>query len=192
MSEKRVVFLSGKLVNLRPAQKSDIPHFTRWINDPRVRQFLLNTLPQTEKQEETWYEGHGKDDKNIILVIETKGGKPIGSMGIHRIDWRNGIGTTGALIGEPEYWGQGYGTDAKMILLDYAFNTLGLRKVCSDVFAFNKRSLRYSLHCGYRIEGRLRKHTFRNGRFHDKIVLGVFRDEWLPIWKHYRKTGKVR
>ncbi|KND47876.1 MAG: diamine N-acetyltransferase [Parcubacteria bacterium C7867-006] len=192
MKENRVVFLSGKIVNLRPAQKSDIPHFTRWINDPRVRQFLLTMLPQTEKQEESWYENLGKDDKNIILVIETKDGKPIGSMGIHGINWRNGIGTTGALIGETEYWGKGYGTDAKMILLDYAFNTLGLRKICSDVFAFNKRSLQYSLHCGYKIEGRLRKHIFRNGKFHDKIVLGVFRDEWLPIWNHYRKTGKVR
>lgn len=192
MSEKRVVFLSGKIVNLRPAQKSDIPYFTRWINDPRVRQFLLTTMPLTEKQEEAWFESLGKDDKNIILVIETKDGKPIGSMGIHRIDWRSGVGTTGALIGETEYWGRGYGTDAKMVLLDYAFNTLGLRKICSDVFAFNKRSLRYSLHCGYKVEGRLRKHIFRNGKFHDKIVLGVFRDEWLPIWKHYRKTGEVR
>ena len=192
MSEKRVLFLSGKMVNLRPAQKSDIPHFTRWINDPKVRHYLSTTMPLTEKQEEEWFEGLGKDESKIDLIIETKDGKPIGLMGIHKIDWRSGVGTTGDLIGEKEYWGQGYGTDAKMVLLDYAFNTLGLRKICSGAMAFNKRSIRYSLHCGYKVEGRLRRHTFRNGKFQDQIVLGVFRDEWLPIWNHYRKTGKVR
>lgn len=192
MSEKRLVFLSGKMVNLRPVQKSDIPHFTRWINDPKVRHYLSTTMPLTEKQEEEWFEGLGKDESKIDLIIETKDGKPIGLMGIHKIDWRSGVGTTGALIGEKEYWGQGYGTDAKMVLLDYAFNTLGLRKICSGAMAFNKRSIRYSLHCGYKVEGRLRRHTFRNGKFQDQIVLGVFRDEWLPIWNHYRKTGKVR
>lgn len=192
MSEKRTIFLSGKIVNLRPAQKSDVPLFTRWINDPEVRQFLASIFPQTEKQEESWYENMGKDDHNIVLVIETKDGTPIGLMGIHKIHWINRTATTGALIGEPEYWGSGYGTDAKMILLDYAFNTLGLRKIESDVIAFNKRSLRYSLHCGYKIEGKVRKHIFRNGKFWDKIMLGVFHDEWLPIWKKYQKTDKIR
>lgn len=191
-NEKRVVFLSGKITNLRPAQKSDIPHLTRWINDPEVRVFLANTTPHTEKLEEGWYESLGKDDKNIVLIIETKDGTPIGVMGLHRIDWKHGIATTGALIGEKEYWSKGYGTDAKMILLDYAFNTLGLRKICSNVTAYNERSLRYSLHCGYKIEGRLRKEIFRKGKFWDKINLGVFRDEWLPIWRKYKRTGKVR
>jgi len=190
--ENRVVFLSGRLVNLRPVQKSDIPLLTKWINDPNVRQYLASTFPHTEKQEEAWYENLGKDNKNIVLTIETKDGKPIGVMGIHKIEWQRGFGTTGAFIGESEYWGNGYGTDAKMILLDHAFNTLGLRKIYSDVIAFNKRSLRYSLRCGYKIEGRLRKHIFRKGKYWDEIVIGVFRDEWLPIWKKYKKTGKVR
>lgn len=190
MSEKTVVFLPGRLVNLRPAQKSDLPFVTRWINDPEVRKFLATNSPMTERQEEAWYENLGKDDKNVTLVIETKDHVPIGVMGIHKINWRTGVGTTGAFIGEPEYWNRGFGTDAKMILLDYAFNTLGLRKICSDVIAFNKRSLHYSLHCGYQIEGCLRKHIFRNGRFHDQIVLGVFRREWLPIWRKYKIQAK--
>ena len=41
------------------------------------------------------------------------------------------------MIGESEYWGRGLGTEAKMLLLDYAFNTLNLRRICSQVLAFN-------------------------------------------------------
>jgi RimJ/RimL family protein N-acetyltransferase len=186
------IFLKGRMVNLRPFRRADIPTLTRWINNPEVRQFLLTMLPQTEKQEEEWFNKLGSDDKNIVLAIETKDGILIGSMGIHRIDWKDRVAGTGALIGEREYWNKGYGTDAKMILLDYAFNTLNLHKICSSVYAFNKRSLHYSLHCGYKIEGRRRKHIFKRGRYWDLIELGLFKEEWLPIWRRYKKTGKVR
>lgn len=190
MSEKcqKPVFLEGRKVNLRPFTRADLPILTRWINDPAVRDFLTATLPQTEKQEEEWFNKLGADDKNVVLGIETKEGLLIGSMGIHQINWKDRICTTGALIGEKEYWGRGYGTDAKMVLLDYIFNTLNLRKVCSSVIAYNKRSLHYSLHCGYKIEGRRRKHIFKRGRYWDLIELGLFKKDWLEKLKIY-KTG---
>jgi RimJ/RimL family protein N-acetyltransferase len=194
MSEvsQKPIFLLGRRVNLRPFSKDDIPALTRWINDPEVREFVSSTFPQTEKQEEEWFNKLGSDDKNIVLGIETKEGMLIGIMGIHRIEWVSRVATTGAIIGEKDYWGQGYGTDAKMILLDYAFNSLNLRRICSGVLAYNQRSLRYSLHCGYKIEGRKRKHFFKKGKYWDLIELGLLREEWLPIWKKYKKTGKVR
>ncbi len=194
MSEnsKKTVFLVGRMVNLRPFTESDIPTLTRWINDPEVREFVTAILPQTEKQEEEWFNKLGADDKNIVLGIETKDGTLIGSIGIHEINWQDRVCITGAIIGEKEYWGKGYGTDAKMILLDYIFNTLNLHKACSATLAYNKRSLHYSLHCGYKIEGTKRKHIFKKGRYWDLIELGLLKKEWLPIWRKYKKTGKVR
>ena len=187
-----VVFLRSKKVILRPPNKSDAPIITRWINDPEVREFISAFLPKTENFEEEWIKKLGSDDKDIVLAIETIEGVFIGLMGVHNIDWKNRICTTGAILGEKEYWGKGYGTDAKMVLLDYIFNTLNLHKVCSQVVAFNKRSLNYSLHCGYKIEGTRRKHMFKKGRYWDVIELSLFKSEWLPIWRHYQKTGKVR
>jgi RimJ/RimL family protein N-acetyltransferase len=188
--EPRVIFLEGRITNLRPFSKKDAPTIIRWINDPVIRDFIISYLPQNEKQEEEWIE-KGSTEKNIVLCIETKSGIPIGSMGIHNIDWVSRRATTGALIGEKEYWGKGYGTDAKMQLLNYAFNVLNLHKICSGVIAYNKRSLHYSLHCGYKIEGRRRKHHFKNGKYWTLIELGLFKEEWFPIWNRYRKTGKI-
>ncbi|MBI4992015.1 MAG: GNAT family N-acetyltransferase [Candidatus Harrisonbacteria bacterium] len=194
MEEKqKVVFLKGKKVILRPLNKeTDLEHITRWINDHEVTQYLTIYLPTTRKNEEGWLDSLNKDKENIVLAIETLDGKFIGTMGIHQINWKDRTATTGALIGEKEYWGKGYGTDAKMLLLEYAFHTLNLRKICSVVFSFNKRSLRYSLHCGYKIEGTKRKQMFRKGRYWDEIILGLFKEEWLPIWRRYRKTGRIR
>jgi RimJ/RimL family protein N-acetyltransferase len=188
-SKSSVVFLRGKTTILRPVSLKDIPLFTKWINDPEIRQFIMNIFPITEGSEKEWVENlNKKSDKDIVLVIEVRG-KPIGIMGIHGIDWRDRIATTGAIIGEVKYQGKGYGTDAKMTLLNYVFNTLNLRKIMSRVKSFNKRSLAYSLHCGYKVEGRLRKQHFVNGKYYDEIVLGLFRHEWLPYWEAHCKNG---
>lgn len=190
--QNRVVFLSGRISNLRPYNKTDIPMLTRWINSPDVRPYIVSLFPKTENWEERWYEELGKDDKSVVLCVETKDGQPIGGMGLHSIDWLNRTATTGAILGEKEYWGRGYGTDAKLALLDYAFNVLNLRKIRSNVIAYNERSLRYSLRCGYKEEGRLRQEKYRDGVYHDLIQLAVFRENWKLVYDRYMETGQVR
>lgn len=174
-----VIFLKGKRVHLRPLLRSDVPHLIRWINDPEVRQYLKASTPKTERIEEEWIDRQGKDDRNIICMIETNKEIPIGTMGIHGIDWISRTATTGAMIGNKRYWGKGYGSEAKILLLDYAFNVLNLRKICSRAYAFNTRSIAYSKKCGYRIEGRLKKHIYRNGTYHDLVCLAITRDQFF-------------
>jgi RimJ/RimL family protein N-acetyltransferase len=184
----KVVFLEGKKVSLRPVSKLDVPLLQRWINDPKVRHFIKNVFPMTEIQEENWVESlSNKNSSNIVLVIETKDGIPIGTMGIHNINWINRTASTGALLGEKEYWGQGFGSDAKMILLDYAFNTLGLRKINSRVYSFNKRSRAYLKKTGYVVEGVQKKQILRNGRYVDIFLMAVFKEKFIPLWKKYKK-----
>jgi len=191
--KNRVVFLRGRKVILRPLDKeTDLEACQRWINDPEVRQYLKRFLPTSKQTESEWLDSLGKKTDDIVLAIETLDGKFIGTMGLHKIDWKDRTAITGALIGDKTYWGKGYGTDAKMVLLDYAFNQLGLRKICSSVLAFNKRSLRYNLHCGYKVEGIQKKQIFRDGKYRDKLLLAVFQEDWLPIWEKYRRTGKVK
>lgn len=186
-----VVFLRGHKVTLRPLEKErDLEPCQRWINDPDVNQYLLAHRPITPTGEAEWFDQLEKKD-DVILAIEAPDGAFIGTMGLHQFSWKDRVATTGALIGEKDYWGQGYGTDAKMTLLDYAFNTLNLRKICSSVLEFNERSLQYNLHCGYQIEGRRKQQFFRHGQYWDEIILGLFREDWRPIWERYRETGSV-
>ncbi|MCI0405084.1 MAG: GNAT family N-acetyltransferase [candidate division Zixibacteria bacterium] len=189
----RLVFLKGKKTILRPLRKAtDFELCLRWINDPEVNPYLLVHFPVTEKKEKEWFDNLANNPSEVVLGIETLDGRLIGTMGLHRINNKDRTAMTGALIGEKEYWGKGYGTDAKMTILDYAFNTLNLRKVNSSVYAFNKRSLKYNLKCGYKVEGVRKKQIFRNGKYNDEIVIAVFKEDWLPIWKKYQKTAKIR
>lgn len=162
-----IMFLKGRRIYLRPPTKEDIPLFLKWTNDREVNQYLSMFLPVTEIDETEWLNDlQKKKNENITLVIvHAKSGRPIGTMGLHRIDWKDRRGTTGALIGEKKFQNKGYGTEAKMLFLDYAFNTLNLRKICSTVLGFNGRSVAYSKKCGYHVEGVLKSHVFKNGEY---------------------------
>lgn len=191
--EKRLIFLEGRKVILRPYDKErDLVNCQRWINDPEVRQFVQNVFPYTLKGEESALDKITSNPNGVFLIIETKEGIPIGVMSIGGINWIHGTATSGAVIGEKEYWGKGYGTDAKMTFLDYLFNTLNLRKINSTALAFNKRSVAYNQKCGYIIEGVRKKEWFRKGRYVDEVMLAVFKKDWLPIWRRYKKTGNVK
>lgn len=190
MSKKKPVkFLEAKRVYLRPLTKKDIPLLQRWVNDPEVRQYLNRYLPAMKAEEEELLERIHKDrERHIVLMIcLTEGDKPIGTMGIHNMNLKDGIATTGAMIGEKEYWGKGYGTEAKMILLHHAFTNLNLRKVYSAVISFNKRSWAYLEKTGYRVVGIYKKDVFRNNRYYDLVLLEVWKVDFMKIWRKYKK-----
>ena len=64
------------------------------------------------------------------------------------------------------------------LLLRYAFDTLGLRRVELTVFAENSRARLCCLKAGFIEEGVARQKTWKNGKFHDVVSMAVLRDEW--------------
>jgi RimJ/RimL family protein N-acetyltransferase len=193
---KHIVFVDHKNSRsiLAVPGKSHITLLTRWVNDPDIRQFLLRFSPLMLQGEEAWLSrmSEGLTGRNaftdmMLLIIEKQTNHPIGTIGLHQVDWKNRHALTGTLIGEKKLWGKGLGTDAKMLLLNWAFNELGLNSIESHVIEFNKRSAAYSIKCGYKEAGRLHQRHFRDGTYHDDILLEVLADEWRPLWKKFQE-----
>src|SRR3989344_8657502 len=104
--------------------KEHLNLFLNTQNNPETREYLARYLPLTREDEEEWIKKAVSRD-NIHLAVAKKPCKtPIGSMGLHHIDWKNRHATTGAVL-TTSHWGKGYGSDAKMLLLHYAFFELG-------------------------------------------------------------------
>ena len=148
-----VVWSRGLLTYLRPIEEGDLPTFNRWINDPDMEQFLLRVNPISMPGQRAWYEQVTSDDpnKHTVAICRNEDDALLGNMFLG-IDREKRKGSTGTIIGEEKYRSKGYGTDAKMQMLRYAFLTRNLRKVQSDIFETNGRSQRY--HKGHvRING---------------------------------------
>lgn len=177
-----IEFLRGKRLYLRPIEEDDLPRCQRWINAPDVRRFLLSARPIDLEGERAWWRSHDRSlqPKSIKLAIVLRDGhRHIGIVGLESIDWINRQGETGCLIGETDCWDQGYGSEAKELLLEYAFQTLNLNRINSHTLAFNERSAAYLRKTGYVEEGRARKAYFREGKYHDSILFGILREDWL-------------
>ncbi|MEY2640878.1 MAG: hypothetical protein RL150_271 [Candidatus Parcubacteria bacterium] len=187
-----LTFRTGFRVRLRLLTADDAVTLTTWMNDPETTQYITQYLPKTLEAEHAWIELLYKNDKDIVFGIEhIEDDTLIGVIGLHHIQYRHGTASTGATIGSKDHLGKGYGSEAKMLLLKYAFDTLNLRKIGARVYAFNGRSLRYQEKCGYRVEGVLKEQHFINGEYHDEVLLAVRREDWLPIWERYQSTGTV-
>lgn len=180
-SNKPVVFLKGKRIYLRPIEEGDLSACQRWINDPDCRRYLISQLPMNASSEQSWLKSLNvsSNPSTIALAIVLKrGDRFIGNTELHRIDWLNRHAESGAMIGEAGFRDQGYGSEAKTLMLEYAFNSLGLHRISSSVFAKNLRSLAYLKKAGYREEGVRRERFFRNGEWIDEILLGILAQDW--------------
>ena len=60
----------------------------------------------------------------------------------------------GIFVGEKEYWGKGYGTEATELLLDFAFNILNLNSIMLIVNSFNERAIKSYEKCGFKLIGK--------------------------------------
>jgi RimJ/RimL family protein N-acetyltransferase len=187
-----MMFLRGQRLYLRTVGREDIPLLLKCTNDPELRGlYLRRSFPVNEIEAAEWVAQLHRRTDAVSFVICLNNGQAIGMIGIYNIDWKNRLAETEIVIGEKQLWNQGYGSEAKMILLHYAFETLNLRKVHGAINAFNKSSQAYNQKCGYKVEGVQRLHVFRNGEYHDRILVAVFRDDWLPLWQKFQETGKV-
>lgn len=176
-------------VHLGLLESSHAPFLSFEMNEPEMRNYLLsNNFPVSMGSEEKWIESLYPNDTNIVLGIFLKESQTlIGVMGLHKISYIHGTSITGSWIGK-EWRNKGYGTEAKMLLLKYAFHILNLRKIQSAVMQANTRSAEYSKKCGYVEECRFEKQFFKDGQYVDEIFLAVYRDKWESLWEKFIKN----
>jgi diamine N-acetyltransferase len=172
----------GEGMRLRAPERSDIPRFVAWLNDPVVRAGLLVALPFSHSDEEAWFENMLKRPlEEHPLVIEISQGEEwiaIGNCGFHNIDWRCRAAEVGIFIGEKSFWNKGYGTKVMRLLLTHGFTTLNLNRIALEVYENNPRAVRSYEKAGFLHEGRKRQAMFKEGKYVDILLMSVLRSEW--------------
>lgn len=174
----------GKLVRLREYRKEDIGLKLNYINDPEVLRCLESGIPypMTLNEELKWFEAISAYKDSYRFAIEAiESSQYIGDCGINGIDWKNSVASAVIFIGNKAYWGKGYGTEAMQILLSFAFNQININKVRLNVYSFNERAIKSYEKCGFKKEGVLRQEIFRDGKYHDTVVMGLLREEWDKV-----------
>ncbi|MBT9146150.1 MAG: Spermidine N(1)-acetyltransferase [candidate division WS2 bacterium] len=146
-------FLMGKQVYLRALEKEDLIYIRKWSNDPEIRKLTGEVTSMSHVDADKFLERVYNDNTREWFVIVIKeNDRVIGEAGLLRMFpvWR----TTdiSIIIGEKYAWGKGYGTEAILLLLDYAFRYLNFHRVAIGVVAFNEKAIHFWEKIGFKKE----------------------------------------
>jgi RimJ/RimL family protein N-acetyltransferase len=172
--------LEGERVRLRPVNEDDLPHFVKWLADPDVRRWLAAVgEPPTLDDEYEWYEDQRANPDGVLWSIETLDGDLVGSTGL-RLAPHAERAELGIAIQDKHRWGEGLGTDAVRLVVEYAFSELGLHRIELHVDEENERAIRCYEKCGFVREGLLRDHRRIDDRYSNTIQMSILASEWKP------------
>ena len=181
--------LETKRLILRDCNLNDWKDIVEGIGDYEVSKWLLKVPYPYKKKDAIDYikkrmklmKEKNPTDYNFYIELKSEK-KVIGAIGIHKIDYYSGTGSTGSWVNR-KYWRQGYMTEAKFAVNNFAFDKLKLRRLNSDVYADNKASNATQLKMGYKIEGHLRKNrrSLASGKIHDENIYGLLKEDWIKV-----------
>jgi RimJ/RimL family protein N-acetyltransferase len=163
-------------VYLRALEMDDLERTYKWHNDPELYKYLPGPFHYVSRAtEEEWLrkkQAYSPQEVNLAICL-TENHQHIGNFYIREIDWIARHASLHVLIGETTQRGKGYGTIANHLVVKYAFQNMGLNRLWLMVLEDNLPSLKHLEKCGFVVEGRFRKHAFKNGQFKDVILLGI-------------------
>jgi RimJ/RimL family protein N-acetyltransferase len=175
--------LEGLLVDLVPFGKQFQDQEHKWINGPTsfftgMGDYRFRTHNQigTMLQKRAEANEHGRS--GMSFGVQAKNGKPLGYMGLNFVSYENRVANLGAHLGEQDYLGGGYGTDALTLLIDYAFDWLDLRRLWLSTMGINARVMRQMEKVGFTLEARQRAATLADSVWIDVLQYGILREEW--------------
>jgi RimJ/RimL family protein N-acetyltransferase len=172
--------LVGERVRLRGTREDDLPALARWLMDPAIRSTQSNiVLPLSEATAREMIAGWSKNDgTDAGFSIEALDGERlVGHTDLFGGSVKDRHRTVGICIGRP-FLGQGYGTDAMRVLVDYGFRELGLHRIDLTVVAFNARAIAAYRKVGFVEEGRAREAVFHDGQWYDRVSMAILAREW--------------
>lgn len=173
--------LKGNKTYLRPLEPDDIPTFYRWNNNQEVNLWSsaawpLNTMLSEEQIEERFF-SPSQDRTRYMILNETQ--EPIGTIGFREVNVPARSAVLFIVIGEKEFWGHGYGTDALKLLVEFLFFQWNFHRLSLDTWDGNIRAIKAYEKLGFQVEGRLRQARFVMGEYRDAILMGLLRDEYI-------------
>lgn len=179
--------LVGSRISIGPFVPEDFPAMFCWFNDVAAARLDFAYRPVDMMTHQQWWQGLGKDPSKVVFAIR-KTGEPvlIGFVQIGGINPVHRCAEIGIRIGEDKNRGQGYGTEALRLALDYCWNHLNLNRLQLTAFKHNVRAIGAYEAAGFRKEGRMRKAAFISGQWVDLIMMAALR----PAQKTRRRASR--
>jgi ribosomal-protein-alanine N-acetyltransferase len=172
---------NGKHIYIRHKRLTDAKDDYQWQTDPQLSELgaaipLSMSYQQylSEYSFDLAYPSSGRHE----FGIDTNDGEHIGNCVYYNVNLVESQAELGIMIGNQNYWNQGYGTEAITILLDHIFNATRLERLYLTTLTWNIRAQTCFKKCGFQVCGQLQREN------HDFFLMAIHRHEWEKLKKN--------
>ena len=168
------------MIMLREISREDLPTINLWRRDPVVsdgvgapRRFIGLDV------DVRWYEDYLTRRSNEVrcAVCLADSGQLVGMVSLTRIDHIHRNAEYNAVVGERGSQNRGIGTAATKAMVRHGLFDLNLHRIYVSIVKENVSSIRMCEKAGFREEGTIREGAYKNGRYHDLVLMGVLKHE---------------
>ncbi|MGG0151702.1 GNAT family N-acetyltransferase [Bacillus mycoides] len=174
----------NKTIKLSAIREADAEVMAMWQEDSEYLRNVDTDLafPQSLHEISNDELLKGRRSNSVSFMLRTvQDDRLIGFVAIHGIEWNNRTGLLAIGVGDGNDRGKGYGNEAIHLILKYAFYEMNLHRIGLDVISYNKAAIALYKKMGFQMEGCMREAVQRDGRYLDRIIMGILRDEWIEL-----------
>lgn len=166
--------LIGKSIELKLIEKEDLQLIVEWKNSAYGEFY---EYPLSNSGQDIWFEKHIRSNDFLFIIHEFSSNK-IGMVGLSNIDNRNRNAEFGRFMIDKKFRGKGYGREALILILDYAFKHLNLNKIYLDTFEYNNKVINLYKKVGFKQEGIKRQHIYKDGKYNNIICMSILKEDY--------------
>jgi RimJ/RimL family protein N-acetyltransferase len=175
--------LNGALITLRELRASDAPALLASLGSAEVTRLISPPPPTVEGFEKfiAWTTRQREAGKSIAYGVTLEGSDVvIGLFQVRSIKSGFGVSEWGFALGSA-FWGTGVFMDAARLVLDFAFECLGVHRMEAKAAVTNGRGNGAMLKLGMVQEAVLRRSFLRNGVYLDQACWALLADTWRDL-----------
>ena len=165
------------LANLTPDYANS--QYYNWLRDKEINRFLeIRHSPPSKLKLRNYIKNVNKSKNEILLgIFLSKNKDHIGNIKIGPINWKYKRAAIGLLLGDKTIWRKGYGSSAIIILTNYAFKKIKLKRVSAGCYKSNIGSYKAFIKAGYKFEACLKKYWKFKNKWEDELLIAKINHE---------------
>jgi len=172
-------------VYLRAFELEDYKLINAWRRDDAIYRLTAgDTHFVSSERDRKWVEDKIFENQHqvYLAICLREDESMIGYLSLVGIDYRNGHAEWGGIvIGDEKHRGHGYSTQAAYLLLEYAFDELGVQRISGSWLDDHKVSQFMARMMGFQQEGVLRRSVYKGGRHHDVVIMSMLKEEFEAL-----------
>ena len=175
--------LENERVLMRPLKPDDYIHLAYFSeNEPELFKYSISLVTGVENLKNYINSTLLARENGVeypFIVYDKRSGKYAGTTRFYDIQLQNKSLQLGYTWYGQEFHGSGLNKHCKFLLLQFAFETIGVERVEFRANKLNERSKAAMISIGCTVEGVLRKNVLEpSGIRRDTIILSILKEEW--------------